>query len=506
MTGQSKKEKGGGLRCIVVETVSNRPVKDYRNVYINLSLGFALAFAFIFYRHVPALVGLWNILGPFVTSSGWMMVAAAGIFCVGLHMDQRNRGLRGLLRVIRVDEKGIMMGRPGMSPRDPAFFIPWKMLTAVESGVEEGKATADKESESSSTEPAHEYVIFRMGAYLAYKLRRDIGFNWIDEQTVITKARQHAPNAKFSIERRIGDPMRQDTRYTNLWLQYLAPSGTRERRGHLQPGDIINRGRFEILRILGAGGQGIAYLARTLDGPDVGDTTSDRLNAGDEVAIKEYILPVHANDGLSVRMKDSLDNEAKILAAISHPNIVALHDCFVEDHRGYMVLEFIDGQSLRAHIKSNGPAKEMLVAWWAVEICSILKYLKALSPPIVHRDLTPDNIIWKGDRHIKLFDFTVAHQFEAMRLATVVGKQSYMAPEQVKGYPCPQSDIYSLGATMFFLLTGQDPEPLSVASPRSVRPDVSEEMDLIVRKCMAFDLKKRYLDPSDIEKDLSQLK
>jgi hypothetical protein len=491
---RAKNDKGTGLRCIVVETISNRPPKDYTKVYLNISIGFAIAFAIVFSKHVPALVGLWNILGPFLTSSWWLIALSAGIFYAGLVIDERNRSTRGLLRVIKVDEKGIVMGRPGMSPRDPAFFIPWKMLTAVESGVDE------------SGEQPYEYVMLRMGAYLAYKLRRDIGFNWIDEQTVVTKARQNAPNAKFAIERRLSDPVRQDTRYTNLWLQYLAPSGTRERRGHLQPGDIINRGRFEIIRVLGAGGQGIAYLAKTLDGPDVGDTTSDGLNAGDEVAIKEYILPVHANDGLSVRMKDSLDNEAKILSAISHPNIVALHDCFVEDHRGYMVLEYIDGESLRAHIKSAGPAKELLVAWWAAEICSILKYLKALSPPIVHRDLTPDNIIWKGDRHIKLFDFTVAHQFEAMRLATVVGKQSYMAPEQVKGYPCPQSDIYSLGATMHFLLTGQDPEPLSVSSPRSVRPEVSEEIDLIVRRCTAFDLKKRYADPSEIEKDLAQLK
>lgn len=494
MTGPAKNEKKGGLRCIVVETVSNRPEKDYKPVYFNLSLGFALAFAIVFYKHVPALVGLWNLVGPFLASNWWLIAFSFGIFYAGVVIDERNRGSRGLLRVIRTDEKGIVMGRPGMSPRDPVFFIPWKMLTAIESGIDD------------SAEEPYEYIMLRMGAFLAYKLRRDIGFNWIDEQTVITKARQNAPHAKFSIERRIGDPMRQDTRYTNLWLQYLAPSGTRERRGHLQPGDVINRGRFEIIRVLGAGGQGTAYLAKTLAGAEVSDTTADGLNAGDEVAIKEYILPVHANDGLSARMKDSLDNEAKILSAISHPNIVALYDCFVEDHRGYMVLEFIDGESLRAHIKSTGPAKEMLVAWWAVEICSVLKYLKDLSPPIVHRDLTPDNIIWKGDRHIKLFDFTVAHQFEAMRLATVVGKQSYMAPEQVKGYPCPQSDIYSLGATMYFLLTGQDPEPLCVSSPRSVRPEVSEEIDLIVRKCMAFDLKKRYLDPSEIEKDLAQLK
>ncbi len=485
------KKKSTGLRCIVVETVDNKQPSNYKGVYVKLAVGFTIAFAFMFYSHQAALIGLWKVLAMYFAHDWWLLLGAVSLFGIGIVVDEKNRSTRGLLRITRVDTKGIVMGRPGQKKTEATFFIPWNMLTCVESGVDE-----------SGKEP-QEFVLLRMGNYLAYKLRRDIGFNWVDEQTVLTKARQHAPNAKYLIERSGAEVNRRDSRYTNIWLQYLAPSGKRERKGHLQPGDIINRGRFEILKILGAGGQGTAYLAKVLDGPSV--DVHDGLEEGKEVAIKEYILPVHANDGLSVRLKDSLDNEAKILSAISHPNIVTLYDCFVEDHRGYMVLEYIDGPSLRAHIKATGPAKELLVVWWALEICSILSYLQALNPPIVHRDLTPDNLIWKSDRHIKLFDFTVAHQFEATRLATVVGKQSYMAPEQVKGFPCPQSDIYSLGATMYFLLTGKDPEPLSVASPRSVQPEVSEALDKIVQRCMEFDLKKRYADPKDIERELSQL-
>ncbi len=476
----------------MVETVANRQPKNYAGLYWKLAGGFGIAFALMFFSHQAALFTLWVLLSTFFASNWWLFVIAALLFFVGLSMDEKNRSTRGLLRITKVDAKGIVMGRPGMGRKDTTFFIPWNMLTCVETGIDE-----------TGKEP-HEYIILRMGAYLAYKLRRDIGFNWIDEQTVMTKARQYAPNAKYLIERSALDVKRPDSRYTNIWLQYLSPAGKRERKGHLQAGDTLNGGRFEILRVLGAGGQGTAYLARTSDAASVGAIT-DGLEAGKEVAIKEYILPVHANDGLSARLRDTLDNEAKILSAIDHPNIVTLHDCFVEDHRGYMVLEYIDGPSLRAHIKSTGPAADLLVVWWSLELCSILRYLQNLKPPIVHRDLTPDNLIWQGDRHIKLFDFTVAHQFEVMRLATVVGKQSYMAPEQVKGYPCPQSDIYSLGATMHFLLTGEDPEPLSVSSPRSVRPEVCEKLDQIVQRCTAFDLKKRYSDPKDIEKELSAI-
>lgn len=487
----SNGKKGTGLRCIVVETVDNKQPEDYKHVYLKLAIGFAVAFGFIFYSHQAALIGLWNLLVLHFARDWWLLVAAASLLCVGIAVDEKNKGTRGLLRVTRVDTKGIVMGRPGQKRTEATYFIPWNMLTCIESGIDE------------TGKQPQEFILLRMGNYLAYKLRRDIGFNWIDEQTLLTKARQHAPNAKYLIERSSTDVKRNDSRYTNIWLQYLAPSGQRTRKGHLQPGDILNRGRFEVIRVLGAGGQGTAYLAKVVEAPNV--EISDRLEDGQLVAIKEYILPMHANDGLSTRLKDSLDNEAKILSGIDHPNIVTLYDCFVEDHRGYMVLEYIDGPSLRAHIKTTGPAKSLLVVWWAIEICSILRYLQSLKPPIIHRDLTPDNLIWKSDRHIKLFDFTVAHKFEAQRLATIVGKQSYMAPEQVKGMPCPQSDIYSLGATMYFLLTGEDPEPLSVASPRAVNPSVDEKLDEIVQRCMQFDLKKRYADPKQIEKDLSEI-
>ncbi len=484
-------KKGTGLRCIVVETVDNKKPEDYTRFFIQVLVGFLIALVLLFYSNPAALGALWKLLALYFARDWWLLVCAAGLFVVGIALDESNKETRGLLRVTRVDTKGIVMGRPGQKKTEATYYIPWNMLTCVESGIDDsGKKT-------------YEFILLRMGNYLAYKLRRDVGFNWVDEQAVLTKARQYAPNAKYLIERSDTAANRNDARYTNIWLQYLSPSGQRARKGHLQPGDMLNRGRFEVVRVLGAGGQGTAYLAKVVGGPNV--EISDHLDDGSLVAIKEYILPMHANDGLSTRLKDSLDNEAKILAGIEHPNIVKLYDCFVEDHRGYMVQEFIDGPSLRAHIKSTGPAKSLLVVWWGLEICSILRYLQSLRPPIVHRDLTPDNLIWKSDRHIKLFDFTVAHKFEAQRLATVVGKQSYMAPEQVKGMPCPQSDIYSMGATMYFLLTGEDPEPLSVASPRSVNPEVDARLDEIVQRCMQFDLKKRYADPKEIEKDLSAI-
>src|SRR5581483_5192636 len=100
------------------------------------------------------------------------------------------------------------------------------------------------------------------------------------------------------------------------------------------------------------------------------------------------------------------------------------------------------------------------------QMCEILAYLHGLEPPVVHRDFTPDNLMITDDGTLKLLDFNVAMSADnAATSSTAVGKHAYMAPEQFRGLPEPKSDIYSLGATLHFLLTGRDPEPISVSHP-----------------------------------------
>ena len=223
------------------------------------------------------------------------------------------------------------------------------------------------------------------------------------------------------------------------------------------------------------------------------------------MVLKEYVLPVHKNEAVEQSKTNMLMNEADILSKINHPQIVSMLDCFIEDHRGYIVLELIEGASLRALIKRQGAAGQEAVTDWGIQVANILGYLHNMSQPVIHRDLTPDNLILEPGGRIKLVDFTVAHQFETVRLSTVVGKQSYIAPEQVRGYPCPRSDIYSLGATMYFLLTGEDPEPITASSPREKRPEISPDLDRVISKATALDLDHRYAEASDLAKDLQAI-
>ncbi len=130
-------------------------------------------------------------------------------------------------------------------------------------------------------------------------------------------------------------------------------------------------------------------------------------------------------------------------------------------------------------------------------MASILAYLHSQTPPIVHRDFTPDNLLLRSDGQVVLIDFNVAEQLEAKASSNVAGKPSYIPPEQFRGEATPQSDIYALGATLFFLLTGHDPEPLSSSHPASENSQVPQGLDDLVARATAPDTKQRYKDSEE---------
>lgn len=281
-----------------------------------------------------------------------------------------------------------------------------------------------------------------------------------------------------------------DHSYTELWLQALSGPPKRERLTPLTQTDSLRDGRFVIARPLGVGGQGTAYLAY------------DRENQ-QEVVLKEFILPVFVDVNVRRKSLESFEKEARILRQLNHEQIVQLIDFFVEDHRGYLVLEHIDGNSLRELVLSSGAMSEAKVRELAGQMCKMLSYLHGLTPPVVHRDFTPDNLILRKDGKLKLVDFNVAQQKESTATGTVVGKHAYLPPEQFRGQPTTQSDIYSMGASLFFILTAQEPEPISRQHPRLVQASLSEDIDRLVSRATEIDLKDRYKNAEEIAADLS---
>lgn len=277
------------------------------------------------------------------------------------------------------------------------------------------------------------------------------------------------------------EPVQRQT-YTELWLQSLSSPPKRDRLAPLSPGDYLQSGAYRVLELLGAGGQGIAYLAECLDRTKSGAPT---------VVIKEFMMPVYVNRKARQSAVERFENESKLLASMQNDRIVGLEDHFIEDHRAYLVLEHVKGKSLRKIVEEAGPLSDEMLEGLFPQFCEILDYLHGLSPPLVHRDFTPDNLILDDSGNLKLIDFNVARQAVDSKSSMVVGKHAYMPPEQFAGRAEPQSDLYALGATLYFLLSGEEATPFSQSGSPAGRHDLFGRWQKIISSCTSLELEKR---------------
>ena len=284
-----------------------------------------------------------------------------------------------------------------------------------------------------------------------------------------------------------------DHSYTELWLQSLTQAPERKTLEPLEPGQLVGDNRYEMLNSVGVGGQGTAYLCR--DTKVEGETR--------HVVLKETILPIFVDPLIRRKALESFEKEAKLLQNLVHPGVVQLVDYFVEDHRAYLVMEHVTGNNLRDTVQVEGPMSEERVQAIAGQLCTILQFLHEQG--VVHRDFTPENLIMDSSSRIKLIDFNVAQQTQGGSQGTIVGKPSFMPPEQFRGKANTQSDIYAMGATLYFLLTGCDPDPISQSSPAAKNQSVGTAMDAIVKRATALQLKDRYQSVSEVVADLEKL-
>lgn len=312
-----------------------------------------------------------------------------------------------------------------------------------------------------------------------------------DRSTILKAIERWAPNTSRQAEaiQALQPPI--DHSYTELWLQALLAPPQRDRLQPLTEGTILCSQRYKVRHALGVGGQGAAYEALDMESAQV-------------IVLKEFLLPIYVDISVRKSVLDSFEREARILTKLKHNQIVKLIDFFVEDHRAYLVLEHIEGATLAQLVINQGPLPEKLVRELAMQMCTILSYLHNMEPPIVHRDFTPENLILRSDGLLKLIDFNVARQVESNATGSVVGKPAYLPPEQFRGQAVCQSDIYSMGATLSFILTGKQPEPISVSHPIAESIAISEQMDTIVAKATAINVQDRYNDCDQILLDLQK--
>ncbi|MEM7112144.1 MAG: protein kinase [Chloroflexota bacterium] len=242
--------------------------------------------------------------------------------------------------------------------------------------------------------------------------------------------------------------------------------------------------RYLIVEKVGQGGQGAVYKAV--------DTDTKQILAIKEMSIAEFTNPQERAEAVQ-----RFTQEAKLLRGLRHPNLPFVVDQFTTGERHYLAMEYVEGKTLQELLESQGRAfaEEELLPW-AHQLCDVLAYLHQQKPPIIFRDLKPDNIMLTESGQIKLIDFGIARIFKpGKRKDTIaLGTQGFAAPEQFgKGQTEVRSDVYALGVTLLCLLTGQDPPVYPpFHSPKEMGIDVSEDTDKLIRKATTLDIRERW--------------
>lgn len=247
-------------------------------------------------------------------------------------------------------------------------------------------------------------------------------------------------------------------------------------------------GKYELTKRIGAGSSGIVYLAW--------DRHLERY-----VAIKEEgHLPERDGDSI-------LKKEMEMLKTLHHPMLPDIYDFFQESGR-FLVMEYIRGESLHNFIMREGTIPEKKACEWALQLLELFSYLHEQKPPVIYRDLKPDNIIVCPDGNLRVVDFGTAYhtRYDKRRVENMAGTAGYAAPEQLCGNADERSDIYTLGATLYHMLTGHNPArpPYGVRPVRCMNPELTQDMEWIVGKCTEEEPEKRYQTVEDLKADLKK--
>jgi len=257
-------------------------------------------------------------------------------------------------------------------------------------------------------------------------------------------------------------------------------------RTYLEAGTLLH-GHYVIKSILGEGGMGSVYCA------------SDQRLPGREWAVKE----------MSLRSKGAIDSEralkqfqdeASILTRLSHRNLPEVADFFSDRGRWFLVMEKIPGKTLKQLVEEReSPLREEEARSIALQVLDALHYLHTQPRPIIYRDIKPSNIMITPDNRAVLIDFGIARFYDPARETDTLkmGSTGFAPPEQYRGQGTtdPRSDLYSLGATLHYMLTGRDPEveaPFSFPPVRSLNPSISPGMEKAVKRALEFEREYRY--------------
>ena len=248
------------------------------------------------------------------------------------------------------------------------------------------------------------------------------------------------------------------------------------------PGTVVG-GRYEVIRVIGRGGMSTVYLVRDskLDGAVWALKTAGKKGEGDGRLCRQ---------GLAA--------EISLLRRLRHPGLPRIADVIEEDDRISVVMDYIEGETLLEIVRRRGPVRQESAAAWGIALAGVLGCLHSQDPPVIYRDMKPGNVMLCPDGRVVLFDFGIAREYKEEGTADTVclGTVGYAAPEQFggSGQTDARTDVYGLGATLYYLVTGRDPSrpPCEMVPIRRVDPSLSSGLERIILKCTRSDPAERY--------------
>lgn len=260
-------------------------------------------------------------------------------------------------------------------------------------------------------------------------------------------------------------------------------------------GEIID-GKYEVLREIGKGGMSVVYLAM-----------DKRLNK--QWAIKEFRKDKD-DASKQVALKALLD-EANLMKKLDHPTLPRIVDIIETNQTVYIVMDYIEGESLNKVLDAYGAQPQEAVIEWAKQLSGVLDYLHTQNPPVIYRDMKPANIMLKPDGTVRLIDFGIAREYKEGKEGDTeaIGTRGYAAPEQFggRGQTDARTDIYSLGVTLYHLVTGKNPAepPYEIYPIRHWDPALSSGLEWLIQKCTQLNPNDRYQSCAEVTYVLENL-
>lgn len=265
------------------------------------------------------------------------------------------------------------------------------------------------------------------------------------------------------------------------------------KRSHLEVGDVVLNGKYEITKVVHTSGMSNVYL--------VLDNSLNKVWCLKEIKKSE--------SGKNKVEYHSLLQEANIMKGLNHASIPRIVTIEEDGDSLFIVMDYVEGVSIKNWIQKKQRIKQDVVVTWMRQICQVMIYLHNRPQPIFYRDMKPDNIMIQSDGNIKVIDFGISIVIKepGQLIARALGTKGYAAPEQSKsGLPCDlRSDIYGIGMTMYYMLTGLNPSRIPREKLRSIRDidsSISMGIDKIVEKCIQENPDNRYQSCEELLYDL----